>query len=74
MAHSIVWIFLMKRLIDENTKGRYTTSDTFGNAVYEGILRKSTHIKILKLLNILVQCLFNKARCIKKEVNYDKSC
>jgi hypothetical protein len=29
--------------IDENTKGIYTTSDTFGNVVYEGDLRNLSH-------------------------------
>lgn len=37
--------------IDESTKGSYTTSDTFGNAVYEGTLRNLTHAEMLTLKN-----------------------
>lgn len=59
--------------IDENTKGRYTTSDTFGNAVYEGTLRNLNHIEILTLFVEVITCFIGaiEVEIIEKEVPCD---
>lgn len=56
--------------IDENTKGRYTTSDTFGNVVYEGKLRDLTHNEMLTLFVEVIKCFIGaiKVEIIEKEV------
>lgn len=59
--------------IDESTKGRYTTSDTFGNAVYERTLRNLTHIEILTLFAEFITCFIGaiEVEIIEKEVPCD---
>jgi len=59
--------------IDENTKCRYTTSDTFGNVVYEGKLRNLAHVKILTLFAEIITCFIGaiEVEIIEKEVPCD---
>ncbi|TVX94888.1 hypothetical protein [Cohnella terricola] len=59
--------------IDENTKGIYTTSDTFGNVVYEGELNLS-HVEILSLFADVISCFIGaeEVEIIEKEAPYDK--
>ncbi|GIO84661.1 hypothetical protein J25TS5_15930 [Paenibacillus faecis] len=60
--------------IDENTKGIYTTSDTFGNVVYEGDLRKLSHAEILSLFADFISCFIGaeKVEIIEEEATYDE--
>lgn len=60
--------------IDENTKGTYTTSDTFQNVVYEGTLRNLTHVEMLALFAEVITCFIgaNEVEIIEKEVLSDK--
>jgi len=60
--------------IDESTKGTYTTSDTFQNAVYEGTLRNLTHVEMLTLFAEVVTCFIGaiEVELIEKEVPCDK--
>ncbi|TQR31494.1 hypothetical protein [Brevibacillus brevis] len=60
--------------IDESTKGSYTTSDTFGNVVYEGTLRNTTHKEMLTLFAEIITCLIGaiEVEIIEKEVPSDK--
>lgn len=55
--------------IDENTKCRYTTSDMYGNAVYEGTLRNLTHVEILTLFSEIITCFIDaiEVEIIEKE-------
>lgn len=59
--------------IDENTKGRYTTSDTFGNVVHEGTLRNLTHVEMLTLFAEIITCFIGaiEVDIIEKEVPCD---
>lgn len=60
--------------IDENTKGIYTTSDTFGNVVYEGDLRNHSHVEILSLFADVISCFIDaeEVEVIEKEAPYDE--
>ncbi|WP_160690527.1 hypothetical protein [Clostridium sp. C2-6-12] len=60
--------------IDESTKGRYTTSDTFQNVVYEGTLRNLTHVEMLTLFTEVITCFIGaiEVEIIEKEVPSDK--
>lgn len=60
--------------IDESTKGRYTTSDTFENVIYEGSLRNLTHLEILTLFAEVITCFIGaeEVEVIEKEVPSDK--
>lgn len=44
-------------LIDDAIKEKYTSSDTYGNVVYEGSLRDKSHQEILELIYELVTLL-----------------
>ncbi|WP_291562593.1 MULTISPECIES: hypothetical protein [unclassified Clostridium] len=60
--------------IDESVKNIYTTSDTFGNVVYEGALRNLTHIEMLTLFVEVIMCFIGaiEVEIIEEEVPYDK--
>lgn len=60
--------------IDESTKGRYTTSDTFQNVVYEGTLRNLTHVEMLTLFAEVIRCFIGaiEVEIIETEVSCDK--
>lgn len=60
--------------IDESAKNIYTTSDTFGNVVYEGTLRNLTHIEMLTLFAEVITCFIGaiEVEIIEKELPYDK--
>ncbi|MBG9941414.1 hypothetical protein ABE237_05525 [Brevibacillus formosus] len=60
--------------IDESTKGSYTTSDTFGNVVYEGTFRNITHEEMLTLFAEIITCFIGaiEVEIIEKEVPSDK--
>ncbi|HAG42628.1 MAG TPA: hypothetical protein DCL31_03640 [Clostridium sp.] len=60
--------------IDESVKNTYTTSDTFGNVVYEGTLRNLTHIEMLMLFSEVIMCFIGaiEVEIIEKELPYDK--
>lgn len=42
--------------IDDNAKGSYTSSDVYGNAVYEGKLREMSHEEMLHLFSEVILC------------------
>lgn len=42
--------------IDEDSKGIYTASDVYGNAVYEGNLREMSHEKMLQMFSEIILC------------------
>lgn len=42
--------------IDEDSKGIYTSSDVYGNVVYEGKLREMTHEQMLKMFSHIILC------------------
>lgn len=46
-------------LIDESTKGIYTSSDTDYNIVYEGNLTDKTHLEILDFIANIIECFEN---------------
>lgn len=60
-------------LIDDNEKCNYTSSDTYKNVVYEGELRKLTHIEILRLILDIVSCFIGAKEISvhEEEVNSD---
>ena len=51
-------IFILDKeimFIDDKQKVNYTSSDTYHNVVYEGVLRDKTHEEILKLMyNVVI--------------------
>ncbi|WP_156829709.1 hypothetical protein [Paenibacillus ginsengihumi] len=59
--------------IDEHSKGLFTTSDTFGNVVYEGNLRNLPHVEILSLLSDVISCFIGaeEVKIIEQEAPYD---
>lgn len=60
--------------IDENSKGIFTTSDTFGNVVYEGDLRNLSHVEMLSLFADVISCFIDAegVEIIEEETPYDK--
>ncbi|KQY80603.1 hypothetical protein ASD24_16820 [Paenibacillus sp. Root52] len=60
--------------IDENRKGMYTTSDTFGNVVYEGDLRSLSHVELLSLFRDVLLCFIGaeEVEIIDREASYDE--
>ncbi|WP_145153893.1 hypothetical protein [Paenibacillus xylanexedens] len=60
--------------IDENVKGIYTTSDTFGNVVYEGHLRNLSHVEILSLFADVISCFISaeEVEIVEEEAPYDE--
>ena len=53
---------------DDNTKETQTSSDTYGNIVYEGTFRDKTHDKILKIVFKFIEILWGTKKIfIKKE-------
>lgn len=46
-------------LIDENSKGKYTSSDVYNNIVYEGKLREMDHLEILQMFANFILCFID---------------
>lgn len=42
--------------IDEDSKGTYTSSDVYNNAVYEGNLREMSHEEMLQMFSKIILC------------------
>lgn len=47
--------------IDEKSKGIYTSSDVYGNVVYEGNLREMTHEEMLQMFADIILCFVDAA-------------
>lgn len=60
--------------IDEDSKGTYTSSDVYHNAVYEGKLREMSHEQILTMFAEIILCFVGATgiQCIQSDVPEDK--
>lgn len=45
--------------IDEDSKGTYTSSDVYNNAVYEGNLREMSHQEMLQMFSEIISCFID---------------
>lgn len=60
--------------IDEHSKGIYTSSDVFNNAVYEGNLREMSHEQMLQMFSEFILCFMDAtgANILKSDVPKEK--
>ena len=47
------------KFIDESAKGTYTSSDVYGNAVYEGNLQEMSHEEMLQMFSEIILCFID---------------
>lgn len=71
-VHTSIFVFDKEIMfIDENSKGIYTSSDVYDNVVYEGKLRKMSHLEMLQMFAELILC-FMESNAIEVIVDDDK--
>ena len=59
-AHTSIFVYDLEIMfIDEWGKGTYTSSDVYGNAVYEGRLRELSHEEMLRMFAEILLCFID---------------